>query len=81
MEFGLPELLPCGWGGRVRTPDVTVPEAAVNEADCSKSRKYEVGGAGESAVVQAVPQTTGMQSPAKGDFGYSVPASNPRHHA
>ena len=81
IELGLPEFLPSGGGSRIRTPDVTVPEATVNEAYGTESRKHEIGGTGEFAVVQAVPQTTGMQSPAKGHFGYSVPASNPRHHA
>ncbi len=80
MELGPPEFLASGRGGGVRAPDVTVPEAAVNEAHGSEPTKHEIGGTREVAVVQAVPQTAGMESTAKNEFGYSVPASNPRHH-
>ena len=59
----------------------TVPEAAVNEAHGSESTEHEIGSARELAVVQAVHQTARMESPAESNFGYSVSASNPRHHA
>ena len=81
MEFRLPEFLASGRGGGIPAPDVTVPEAAVNEAHGSESTKHKIGSTGKLAVVQAVPQTAGVESPAKSDFGYSVPASNSRHHA
>ena len=42
IEFGLPESLARGWGGRIRTPDVTVPEAAMDEAHSSELTKNQV---------------------------------------
>ena len=69
MELGLPEFPASGGSGCVRTSDVTVPEAAVNEAHGSESTEHEIRGAGELSVVQAVPQTTYVESPAKDDFG------------
>ena len=81
LELCLPESLASGRGGGVPAPDVTVPEAAVNEAHGPEATKHEVRGTRELAVVQAVSQTACMESPAKSDFGYSVPASNPCHHA
>ena len=81
MELCLPEFLAGGRVGGVRASDVTVPEAAVNEAHGSESTKHEIGGTRELAVVQAVSKIACVESPAKSDFGYSVPASNPRHHA
>ena len=48
---------------------MTVPEAAVNEAHGSESTKHEIGGTRERAVMQAVPQTTSVESTAKDDFG------------
>lgn len=81
MELGLPELPASGGDGGVRAPDVTVPEAAVNEAHRSESTKHHIGGAREVAVVQTIPQSACVESPAKNEFGYSVPVSNPRHHA
>lgn len=80
-EFCLPELLASGRGSGVWAPDVAVPEAAVNEAHGSESTKDEIGGTRKPAVVQTVPQTTCVESPAESNFGYSVPASNPCHHA
>ena len=55
MELGLPEFCASGWSGRMRTPGVTVPKAAVHEAHGSKSTKHEIRRTGKSAVVQAVP--------------------------
>ncbi len=81
MELGLPEFPASGGDGGVRAPDVTMPEAAVNKAHRSESTKHHIGGAREIAVVQTIPQTACVESPAKNEFGYSVPASNPRHHA
>lgn len=81
MELGLPELPASGRDGGVRAPDMTVPEAAVNEAHRSESTKHHIGCAREVAVVQTIPQTACVESPAENEFGYSVPASNPRHHA
>ena len=65
MELGTPEFFASGRCGGVRTPVMTVPEAAVNEAHGSESAKHEVGGTREVAVVQAVPQTACMESPAE----------------
>ena len=81
LELCLPEFLASGRGGGVRAPKVTVPEAAVNETHGSESTKHEVRGTRELAVVQPVSQAACVESPAKSDFGYSVPASNPCHHA
>ena len=72
LELCVPEFLASGRGGGVRTPDVTVPEAAVNETHGSESTKHEIWGAGELAVVQAVPQTARVESPAESDFGYPI---------
>ena len=72
LELCLPEFLASCRGGGVPAPDVTVPEAAVNEAHGSEPTKHEIGGTRELAVVQAVPQTACVESPAKNDFGYSV---------
>ena len=69
MELGLPEFLTSGRSGRVRTANMTVPEAAVNEAHGSESRKHDIGSTRERAVVQAVPQTTSVESTAKDNFG------------
>ena len=81
LELGLPEFLASCGGRGVWAPVVTVPEAAVNEAHGSESTEHEIGSTREFAVVQAVSQTACVESPAESNFGYSVPASNPRHHA
>lgn len=59
---------------------MSVPEAAVNEAHGSEPTKHEIGGTRQPSVVKTVPQTACVERPAKSDFGYSVPVSNPGHH-
>ena len=81
VKLGLPEILASRWCRRVRTPGMSVPEAAVNETHCSQSTKYQVGSAREFPIVQAVSETTCVEGTAKGEFGPRVPASDPRHHA
>ena len=81
MELCLPQLLAGGWSGRMQTPGVAVPKAAMDEAHGSESTKDQIGRTGKSAVVQAVPQAACVDSPPKGEFGRSVSATNRRHHA
>ena len=69
VELRLPEFRSSCRGGCVRATSVPVPEAAVNEAHGSKSRKHQIGGAGKLAVVQAESETAGMESPTQDEFG------------
>lgn len=80
-ELGLPELLAGGGGGRVRATGMSVPEAAVNEAYCSKLTKHEIGSAWKLSVMQTVSQAAGMKGTAESQLGSCVPAADSRHHA
>ena len=69
VELRLPEFRSRGRGGRVWATCMSVPEAAVDEAHGSESRKHQVGGAGKLALVQAISETAGMESPTQYEFG------------
>ena len=81
VKLGLPEILASRWCCRVRAVGMSMPEAAVNEAHRSESTKHQIGSAGEFSIVQTVSEAACVESPAKGEFGPRVPASDPRHHA
>ena len=81
MKLGLPELCASGRGCRVRTAGMSMPEAAVNEAYCSKLTKHQIRCAGEFPVVKTISQATSMQSPTESEFGLRIPAADSSHHA
>ena len=81
IELGLPEFPARARCRRVRAAGVPVPEAAVHEAYGTESTKHEVRCPRKSAVVQTESKTAGMDGSTQGEFGPSVPASDPRHHA
>ena len=60
---------------------MTVPEAAVHEADGSELTKDEIGGTRKFTAMQTVSQTAGMESPPQNEFGSRVSSTDSRHHA
>ena len=81
VELRLPEFRPRGRGGRISAMCMPMPEAAVDETHGCESTKHQIGGAGKPSVVQAISESTCVESPAQDEFGYSVSASDCRHHA
>ena len=54
-ELGLPEMLVRGGRGRMFTPSVAVPKAAVYEANSSKPTKHQIRRTGQRWVMKPIP--------------------------
>ena len=60
---------------------MTVPEAAMHEADGSEPAKDKVRRSGELPIVKAVPEAARMERAAKDQLWFRVPAADSRHHS
>ena len=79
-EFRLPEVRPCGGVRRIGTSFMTVPEAAMHEADSSEPAEDQVRCSRELPIMKTVPETACVQCAAQRQFGFRVPAADSRHH-
>ena len=75
-----PELLPGG-GPPEQMTVMPVPEASVYKNDRPVLREQHVGLSGQPAVMQPVPEPSGMQGPTDEQFGSCVFPTDTRHHA
>lgn len=84
-DIGLELPLPVRAVGRRRrcalTPFVTVPEAAVYEANRPEPREDEVRPARKRRIVELVPEAAGVERATQDQLGPGVPALNSRHDA
>lgn len=78
-ELLQPECTSRGRSGSKAARVVAVPEASVDEDDHAKSRKNNVGLAGQLFVVQAESVSHFVQQRPHHTFGTSVLAANTRH--
>jgi hypothetical protein len=79
LEFRLPELDVAL--GRVRkpAPSMAMPEAAVNEYDCTMTRKHNIGLAGQIFPMKTETKTEPMQDRPDGTLRPRVASLNARH--
>ena len=79
VELVLPELGTRSWGARIATPDMAVPETAVDQTHGGESGKNEIRLSREVLIVQAIAQPTLVQRAAQGLFRFSVLGSDRCH--
>ncbi len=80
-EFCLPKVSSCGGDGRIWAFLVTMPEAAVHEANRSEPTENQVRLPWQIPVVQTVPKSARMQCAAKYQLRFRIPAPNSGHHS
>jgi hypothetical protein len=81
FEFLRPEFRPSGGRGCEAAAFVAMPETSMDEYDCLKFRKNQIGPARQSLVVEPVSQASCMQRLSHREFGLRVSPSDPRHHS
>ena len=81
IEFCLPEFTASRRSIGIGTSRVTMPEAAVDQADRSVAWENDVRFAWQFLVVQAVSEPASMKGAPQHDLRACVLAANPRHHA
>lgn len=81
LEFLRPELGSSGGCGCEPAAFVTMPEASMDEHDCPKFRKDQIGFPRQSLAVQPISQAPCMQRFSQGEFGLRVSPLDPRHHS
>lgn len=81
LEFLLPEICVCLWGGGVSAAFVPVPETAVNEYHGPVFREHQIGGPRQISYMKPVAESPGKQKGAKHPFWPSIFSANARHHA
>jgi hypothetical protein len=80
-ELGSPEIRASSRSGREAAPGVPVPEATMHEDGRPVFREYQIGPAGETLRMQAVPESQRVQGPPECQFRLRVLAADPGHHA
>ena len=60
---------------------MTVPEAAMHEADSSEPSKDQVGRPWQLPIMKAIPDAASMQRATKDKLGFRVPAADSCHHS
>ena len=78
-HFLTPELFVGLGNGVLGATPVTVPEAAIDEDDGAVLGQHEVGGAGESAVIEPVAVATSPQFAPDGPLRTGVPGTDAGH--
>ena len=80
IELRLPEFRPCRWDGRIRAPIMSVPEAAVNEANGVVATQDKVRSPRHTANVDSEAEPLCVKCASEDEFGLGVLGGYARHH-
>ena len=81
IELRLPEFRPCRWGGSKRAPFMAMPEAAVNEANCTVATQDQVRASRQTPNVESETEPLCVKCASKDKFGLGVLGRYARHHS
>lgn len=80
LKFPKPKFWSRRWRGCVFATHMAVPKTALNQDGGAPLRKHDVRRAGQSPIVQAEAEATGMECAPKGNLRAGMLTPDARHH-